>query len=122
MKKQENTNKRDSIVFYRSYYEAIETLSVKNKLLAYEAIIKYALNQEVAKDLPVRVLAILKMAMPNIDANNRKYNNRLKSNEQKNNFDFEKDFEGKVLLPKKKNVSMINNCFAENDDTDYDSE
>lgn len=32
----DKSNKRDSLVFYRSYFEAIETLSKRNKLPAYE--------------------------------------------------------------------------------------
>ncbi len=35
---------RETFVFYRSYFDAIELLSKKNRLLAYEAIAKYALT------------------------------------------------------------------------------
>ena len=56
--------KKKGFVFYASYYEAIQTLSVKNKLLAYEAITRYALYQDVMPNLPSRVLAILMVAMP----------------------------------------------------------
>ena len=81
MKTQKNINSeinvRGSFVFYRSYYEAINMLSKKNRLLAYEAIAKYALNQEVEENLPPQVLIVLKIAMPNIDANIRNYNRRV---------------------------------------------
>ena len=74
---------RDTFVFYRSYFDAIEFLSKKNRLLAYEAIAKYALNQEEIQDLPPQVAIILKMAKPNIDANIRNYNKRVKSKKSK---------------------------------------
>ncbi|MDR0231300.1 MAG: DUF6291 domain-containing protein [Dysgonamonadaceae bacterium] len=77
--KEISTIKRDSFVFYRSYFEAIETLSMKNRLIAFEAIAKYALDREEAMDLPNGVLAILKMAIPNLDANHVKYCKRMKS-------------------------------------------
>ena len=105
----DKSNKRDSLVFYRSYFEAIETLSKRNKLSAYEAIIKYALNQEIANNLPSRVLAILKMAMPNIDANNKKYNAKRKKQEQKFSSDFENEIGEKVPMPKKEDMSIQSN-------------
>ena len=55
---------RETFVFYRSYFDAIELLSKKNRLLAYEAIAKYALTQEEIQDLPPQVAIILKMAKP----------------------------------------------------------
>ena len=76
-------NKRDSFVFYRSYLEAIETLSKKNKLIAFETIVRYALDQEMPESLPSNVLGIFKMAQPNIDSANKKYFNRLKGKAQK---------------------------------------
>lgn len=51
---------RETFVFYRSYFDAIELLSKKNRLLAYEAIAKYALTQEEIQDLPPQVAIILK--------------------------------------------------------------
>ena len=69
--------KKKGFVFYASYYEAIQTLSVKNKLLAYEAITRYALYQDVMPNLPSRVLAILMVAMPTIDSNFEKYNKKV---------------------------------------------
>lgn len=69
----ETIKEKPSFVFYRSYFEAIETLSMKNRLIAFEAITKYGLDREETMNLPPRVLAILKMAIPNINANHEKY-------------------------------------------------
>ena len=79
----EKINQRDSFVFYRSYLESIELLSIKKQLLAYKALVKYGLNQEEMENLPPQVAIILKIAKPNIDANIRNYNRRIKNKERK---------------------------------------
>lgn len=40
----EETMLRSQFTFYRSYWEAIENLPKKDRLLAYEAVADYALN------------------------------------------------------------------------------
>lgn len=90
--------KKKGFVFYQSYFEAIQTLGKKNQLLAYDAIMKYALFQEEVENLPSRVLAILKVAMPNIDRNNERYNKKV-NNEHDNVSDFDKISKKKVSLP-----------------------
>jgi len=121
-------NKQDSgvvngFVFYRSYYEAIETLSNKNKLTAYEAIARYALNEEESINLPIRVLALLKIAMPNLDANRRKYLKKIEKNSQLSQKETISIFEEEVLLPKKEKKPIeaeiedgALNVFMEGDD------
>ena len=115
----ETIEKRESFLFYRSFFEAIETLSIKNRLIAYEAIVKYGLTKEEAIDLPRGVLAILKMAMPIIKAAQGNYDRRAKSTSQKsqNNTsdDFDKDCAEEVLLPEKeyKNNSTENSLTQE---------
>ena len=90
--------KKKGFVFYASYYEAIQTLSVKNKLLAYEAITRYALYQDVMPNLPSRVLAILMVAMPTIDSNFEKYNKKV-AKTQKGMSEFDEITNKKVDLP-----------------------
>ena len=92
--------KKKGFVFYASYYEAIQTLSVKNKLLAYEAITRYALYQDVMPNLPSRVLAILMVAMPTIDSNFEKYNKKV-AKTQKGMSEFDEIANKKVDLPLK---------------------
>ena len=119
MKTQKNINSeinvRGSFVFYRSYYEAINMLSKKNRLLAYEAIAKYALNQEVEENLPPQVLIVLKIAMPNIDANIRNYNRRVKNNNKKSVCTFDEESEEKVPLPKRESRRIENDTLADDD-------
>lgn len=40
------TNKKDSFIFYRSFFEAINDLPDENQLIIYRAISEYALNFE----------------------------------------------------------------------------
>lgn len=69
---------RDSFIFYKSFYEAIAELeSEEDQLAALKAIIEYALG---ILDKPTSGVAAmaLKFAKPQIDANNRKYENGKK--------------------------------------------
>ena len=116
-------NKRDSFVFYRSCFEAIETLSKKNKLIAFETIVRYALDQEMPESLPSNVLGIFKMAQPNIDSANKKYFNRLKGKAQKKKDCDEQEFGECIRLPEKKhNVKDDEFLGGENDDCFDDGE
>lgn len=111
--------KKKGFVFYESYHEAIQTLSKKNKLLAYEAITRYALYQEVMPDLPLRVSAILKIAMPNIDANHKRYSKKI-AKTQKAVSEFDKISMQKVNLPLNKDVSIL--PMQDGDDWNYGDE
>lgn len=65
---------RDSVVFYRSFYEAIKELSAEDFKSCVEAIMEYGLN-EIEPSSPGIAKAIFIMAKPQIDANNRRYEN-----------------------------------------------
>lgn len=68
---------RDSVVFYRSFWEAIKKLSDEDKLEALTAIIEYGLNGVEPKTEGVAAAMFL-MAKPQIDANNKRYQNGTK--------------------------------------------
>jgi hypothetical protein len=95
-----------SFLFYISYYEAIQTLGYRNRLLAYEAIIKYALYKEEPTNLPSRVLAIFKMAVPTIDSAHKNYQRTIKKNQKSASDYFEQKPIEKVSLPKKENNTV----------------
>lgn len=118
MEKQCKVNQRDSFVFYYSFYDAIQTLSNKNKLIAYEAIMKYAIRQEMPENLPKQVLAIFKMAKPLLDASHRKYFKKIKGKKQNDMSDFEKELGAKVQLPERENESSPDDNFTEEEDND----
>lgn len=68
---------RDSIVFYRSFYEAIRSLPAEDFKAAVQAIMEYGLNgREPETDGIERTIFLL--VKPQIDANNRKWQNGKK--------------------------------------------
>lgn len=68
---------RDSIVFYRSFWEAIKQLPEKERLESLTAILEYGLDEIEPKSAGV-ASAMFLMAKPQIDANNRRYQNGTK--------------------------------------------
>ena len=68
---------RDSVVFYRSFWEAIKKLPDPDKLEALTAIIEYGLN-ETEPETDGVAAAMFLMAKPQIDANNKRYQNGTK--------------------------------------------
>lgn len=65
---------RDSVVFYRSFWEAIKWLPDEDKLKTLTAIIEYGLDEIEPKADGVAAAMFL-MAKPQIDANNKRYQN-----------------------------------------------
>ena len=65
---------RDSFIFYRSFYEAINELPKENQADTYRAIAKYALEQE-ETELSGISKAIFSLVKPQLDANYKKYEN-----------------------------------------------
>ncbi|MEG1401265.1 DUF6291 domain-containing protein [Bacteroides sp.] len=68
---------RDSFVFYRSFFEALQDVPIEERACIYDAICAYSLNDTEPK-LTGMQLAIFKLIRPNIDANKRKYENGKK--------------------------------------------
>lgn len=68
---------RDSVVFYRSFWEAIKQLPEKERLESLTAILDYGLDEIEPKSAGV-ASAMFLMAKPQIDANNRRYQNGTK--------------------------------------------
>ena len=65
---------RDSFIFYRSFYEAINELPRENQVDAYNAIMQYALNQ---KEIELTGIpkAIFSLVKPQLQANYKNYEN-----------------------------------------------
>lgn len=68
---------RDGFIFYRSFFESAKALKDDEKLELYEAIFEYALNQKETETKPL-VSAFINLMKPQIDANNRRYENGKK--------------------------------------------
>lgn len=71
---------RDSFIFYRSFYEAINDLPDKEQLKVYKAICEMSLNFEEI-DLKGLSNTIFKLIKPQLEANNTRYKNGLKGKE-----------------------------------------
>ena len=71
---------RDSFVFYESFYLAISELSAAQQSKIFQAICRYALYEEVP-ELKGASAAVFKLVKPQIDANNRRYENGKKGAE-----------------------------------------
>ena len=68
---------RDSVVFYRSFYDAIKNIPDADQLKVYTAIMEYAMN-DVQPEIDGIALAIFLLVKPQIDANNKRYENGKK--------------------------------------------
>ena len=78
---------REKFVFFLSYYEAIQTLDDKDKVLIYDSLCKYAFYGDVPK-LPPQLTALFTLMKPYIDKSIRfsekQKENRSKPNHSKN--------------------------------------
>ena len=64
---------RESFVFFRSFFEAIEEIEEKKQLKLYKSIAKFALNGEKPTDLKGIEKAIFALIEPQISASNKRY-------------------------------------------------
>lgn len=71
---------RESFVFYESFYLAIAELSASQQAKIYTAICRYALYGE-EPELKGASAAVFRLVKPQIDANNRRYENGKKGAE-----------------------------------------
>lgn len=74
--------KRDSMVFYRSFYEAVKGLSSAERLSCIETIIRYGLDGTEPEDGGVAAM-VLQLVRPVIDHNNERYLNGRKGGRPK---------------------------------------
>lgn len=72
--------KRESFVFYRSFFEAIRKLNKRDQATIYSQICRYALDGEI-DELTGVPAAIFDLIKPQIDANLRRYENGTKGGE-----------------------------------------
>lgn len=66
---------RDSIIFYRSYYEAIQGLPKEIQLEVYTAVMEYGFNGKSTEDLKPVARAVFLLIKPTIDKNNARFRN-----------------------------------------------
>ena len=80
----QDTNKRDSFVFYATWHEAISSLPEDLRGKALFAIIEYALTGIESADIDPVAKAMLELVKPQINANRQRYENALKGGNRKN--------------------------------------
>ena len=95
---------RDSFIFYRSFYEAISELPKDNQADSYNAIMRYALDQEEI-ELTGISKAIFSLVKPQLDANYKKYENGKQKKSKT---------EAKQKQTKSKKVTNVNENVNEN--------
>ena len=121
--------KRESFVFYRSWWEAIKNLPREMQGEVLTAIIEYGLDGVTTESLKPITSALLAMAKPQIDKNNQRYDNgskggrkkasetkqepkpnqtetESKPNEDDNEYDYEKEESTSDDVPKKDGLSL----------------
>lgn len=81
---------KDSFIFYRSYFEAIQDLKEKDRLKVYEAICELSLN---GNEINLTGISntIFKLIKPQIVANNERYENGRKGGRPKKTTGYEKE-------------------------------
>lgn len=74
------TKQRDTFIFYRSFFEAIEEVEAESQLPIYRAIAMYALDKKEPK-LTGLAKVLWRLIKPQIDANWQKFENGCKGGE-----------------------------------------
>lgn len=74
---------RDSLVFYRSFYEALKCLPEDEYNKATKYIFEYALNEQEPADKQGMAYAVFILIKPQIDANNKRFENGTKGGRPK---------------------------------------
>lgn len=69
--------KRDSFIFYRSFFEATKPLDVEQKAELFDVICEFALNQTETNHSPI-VGAMFGLIKPQLEANYKRYMNGMK--------------------------------------------
>ena len=67
-------NKRDSFIFYRSFFEATKWLKIDEKALLFEAICNYALDGKIV-NLDGTAKGMFELVKPQLDANRKRFEN-----------------------------------------------
>jgi len=75
--------KRDSFIFYRSFFESIKCLNQRERLKIYDAICEYSLNDDSHK-LTGTAEGMFKLILPQLEANRKRFINGSKAKRKQN--------------------------------------
>ena len=76
--------KRESFIFYKSFYESIKELAPEEQAQIYNAIFEYQFENK-AVELKGVCKSIFTLIIPQLDANNKRYINGCKGGAPKGN-------------------------------------
>lgn len=105
--------KRDSFIFYRSFYNAISTLSDEQQLSIYRAIVEKALNG-IEPELAGTAKGMYELIKPQIEANQRRYENGCKGGAPLGNQNARKTTKKQPKTTKKQPNDNVNDNNNEN--------
>lgn len=108
---------RDSFIFYRSFFESFDGLSKKDKLLLFDAICNYALN-DIEPELSGVPLAMFKLLKPQVDANTRRYENGCKGGRPRKTETKPKENQKETKPKRNDNVNVNDNVNDNDNDND----
>jgi len=113
--------KRDSVIFYRSFYEAIKELPLDVQSLVYNAIFEYSLdfNEAVLTGLPKTIFTLIK---PQLDANNKRFENGSKGGRKKQKETKSESKHNQSETKDKANNNVNNNNNNNNNDNNNEKE
>lgn len=102
-------NMRDSFIIYRSFYEAICDLDADSQAQVFKAICEYSLNFKEIELIGV-AKTIFRLIKPQLDANNKRYENGKQPKTKQNESEIEaKDKQNESEIEANKNVNDNNN-------------
>lgn len=102
---------RDTMIFYRSFYEAIKELPPENKIEVYDAIFSYSLDFS-EPDLSGISKTIFTLIKPQLDANIKRFENGKKPKQKQKESETEakqKQKESKTETNNNNNNNVNNN-------------
>ena len=105
---------RDSSIFYRSFYEAIKSLPESNQLEVYNAIFEYSFNF-VEVELTGLSNTIFTLIKPQLEANNKRYENGTKPKNKQNGSKIEAKDDQKISKVEANKNKNVNNNVNENE-------
>lgn len=107
--------KRDSFIFYKSFYDSIKELDPLDQVQIYDAIFKYQFEGEEI-ELNGVCKSIFTLIIPQLEANNKRYMNGLKGGAPKGNQNAtKKQPKNNLDLTKKQPNENVNENVNDND-------
>ena len=113
--------KRDSFIFYKSFYDSIKELDPKDQVQIYDAIFQYQFE---GKEIELKGVckSIFTLIIPQLEANNKRYINGLKGGAPKGNKNAtKKQPKNNQELTKKQPNENVNENVNENDNVNASS-